>query len=91
MEAFYPEFVSFFSIVFPVLLLNWNKQFAGDGVIIETAPHHVVVILDGSSEHGAHIWSNSGISNLLKAFERVVKSDIFSEKTYFTTNVLTIF
>ena len=42
--------------------------------------HAMVVIIDGSSFPYAHIWSKSGISDLLKAFgniERVVKSDFF--------------
>ena len=56
--------------------------------------NHGFYILDGCSFDYAHTWSKSGFSNLLKAFgyiERVVKSDIFSEKTYFTAYVRTIF
>ena len=43
----------------------------------------MVLILNGSSEHSAHMWSKSGIIYLLKAFgyiERVVKSDFFFRK-----------
>ena len=54
----------------------------------------MVLILDGSAEHGAHIWSKSGVSDLLKAFgyiERVVKSIFFPEKTYFSSYVRNMF
>ena len=48
----------------------------------------MVLILDGSAEHGAHIRSKAGI-RFLKAFayiERVVKSDFFfSERNYLTS------
>ena len=40
----------------------------------------MVLILDGNSEHGAHIWSKIRYFDLLKAFdyiERVVKFDFF--------------
>ena len=46
----------------------------------------MVFILDGSSEHGAHVWSKSGIFYLLKAFgyiKRVVKSDFLIGKDLF--------
>ena len=49
----------------------------------------MVCILDGSSEQGAHIWSNSSIFDLLKAFsyiERVVKSDFFHYVTSYVCN-----
>ena len=36
------------------------------------------LILDGSSEHGTHIWSKSGMA--FGYIDRVVKSDIFYRK-----------
>ena len=46
----------------------------------------MVIIFDGNSEHGVHIW----YFDLLKAFdyiERVIKSDFFPNKTLFTSYV----
>ena len=42
----------------------------------------MVVILDGSTEHDAHILSKSGFFDLSKAFDYIRR--FFSEKTYFT-------
>ena len=49
---------------------------------------------DGSSEHGAHIWSKYMNFDLLKVFcyvDRLVKIDFFSEKTFFTSHVKNMF
>ena len=46
----------------------------------------MVLILDASSEHGAHIWSKFRNFDFFKAFgyiERVVKSYFFSGKDLF--------
>ena len=54
----------------------------------------MVFKLHGYSLYYAHTWSKSGISVCLKAFgyiERVVKSDFFSEKTYYTSYVRNMF
>ena len=48
----------------------------------------MALILDGSSEHGAHIWSKSVNFDLLKAFgyiDRVVKSELVFDKDLFSS------
>ena len=69
----------------PGYVVNVNVEKEGD--------KHVL-ILDGSSEHGVHIGSKSGISICLRhlvKFERVVESDFVLEKTYFTSYVRNMF
>ena len=48
----------------------------------------MVLILDGSSEHGKHIRNKSGISRLVKGIWLPLQNCI-SEKTYFTSDCAT--
>ena len=63
-------------------------------------PHHTLLvcsmvrILDGSPEHGAHIWAKSGISSCEGRSVTSTESSspiLFSEKTYFTLYVSNMF